>query len=306
VYRRTRRQLGRSYELQIGDIVRVESLTAGQGTASRQRGDSPQPSDDTITRELIIQPDGTITLPLIGQIRAAARSVGSLRDELEEKYKKYFRVPSITVTPVQVDTRLVDLLEAVDARAGVGGLQFEVIVTPAGGIMLPGLGQVYVQGLTLEETKWEVDARYDATIPGVEVTPVVTKRAPRFVYVLGEVETPGQFELQGPTSVIQAIALAGGWQVGANLRQVVVFRRGDDWRMMATMVDVRGALYARRPVPADDVWLSDSDVVLVPKTQIEVFDEFLEQYIIRGLYGVVPIEKIWGVNFASTTSLIAP
>jgi polysaccharide export outer membrane protein len=213
-------------------------------------------------------------------------------------------VPSITVTPILVNTRLNDLLEAVDARAGVGGLQFEVIVTPAGTIMLPALGMVFVQGLGLEEVKLEVDARYDATIPGVEVTPVITKRAPRFIYVVGEVATPGQYELQGPTTVIQSIALAGGWNTGANLRQVVVFRRGDDWRMLATMVDVRGALHARRPVPADDIWLNDSDVVLVPKTPIEVFDEFLEQYIIRGLYGAVPVERIWGLNFASTTALI--
>ena len=34
-----------------------------------------------------------------------------LRDELEEQYKKYFRVPSITVTPITVNTKLEDLLE---------------------------------------------------------------------------------------------------------------------------------------------------------------------------------------------------
>ena len=72
---------------------------------------------------------------------------------------------------------------------------------------------------------------------------------------------------------MQALALAGRWTPGSNLRQVVVFRRGPDWRLMATMLDLRGALYARRPVPADDIWLNDSDIVLVPKTPIQQVDE---------------------------------
>ena len=59
----------------------------------------------------MVQPDGTITLPLLGQVRATRRTVPSLRDELEEAYKKYFRVPSITVTPIAVNTKLEDLLE---------------------------------------------------------------------------------------------------------------------------------------------------------------------------------------------------
>jgi hypothetical protein len=87
--------------------------------------------------------------------------------------------------------------------------------------------------------------------------------------------------------------MAGGWQPGANLRQVVVFRRGPDWRLMATMLDLRGALYGRRPVPADDIWLNDSDTVLLPKTPIQQADEFIEQVFTRGIYGVVPIEKVW-------------
>ena len=98
------------------------------------------------------------------------------------------------------------------------------------------------------------------------------------------------------TTAIQAIALGGGWKIGSNLRQVVVFRRGDDWRLMATMLDLRGALYGKRPVPADDIWLNDSDIVLVTKTPIQQTDEVIEQYITRGLYSVVPQEVIWNLN----------
>ena len=301
-YRRTREEISRPYELQVGDRIRVESLTAGHAMAGTSGGTEAEPADDNITRELVVQPDGTITLPLLGQVRATRRTIPALREELEESFKKYFKTPSITVTPITVNTRLEDLLNTVDSRSGInGGLQIRVTVTPAGDIQLPGIASVFVQGLTLSEAKQEIDARYDSDIPGVQVTLVLVERAKRFIYVLGEVGQPGRFELAGPTTAIQALAMAGRWTPGSNLRQVVIFRRGPDWRLMATMLDLRGALYAKRPVPADDIWLNDSDIVLVPKTPIQQVDEVIEQYITRGVYSLIPREVIWNLDTSGSS-----
>ena len=298
VFRLTREESSRPYELQVGDQIRVESLT---GDNRANGADSNE--NDNIRRELIIQPDGTISLPLLGQVRAARMTIDGLRQLLEDRYKKYYKVPAITVTPLLVNTRLQDLIESVDARQGVGGLQLEVRVTPAGRLYLPGLGSVMAHGLSLEELKEEVDARYAATIPGVAITPVLTQRAPRFVYVLGEVAQPGQFTLEGPTTLMSAIAMAGGWNQGANLRQVVVFRRGDDWRLMATMLDVKGALYGRRPTPADEIWINDSDVVVVPKSPIQATDEIIDQFFTRGLYSLFPQFAFGEFNFDNFRSI---
>ena len=83
---------------------------------------------------------------------------------------------------------------------------------------------------------------------------------------MGEVRNPGRFDLQGPTTAMQSLALAGGWNNGGNLRQIVVFRRAEDWRLLATKLDVRGApVCASCPSPADEIWLRDSDLVVVPK-----------------------------------------
>lgn len=297
VFRLTREESSTPYELQVGDQIRVESLT-GDSSGQGQENET-----DNIRREQVIQPDGTISLPLLGQVRAARMTIDGLREHLEEKYKRFYRVPAITVTPLKVNTKLQDLIESVDARQGVGGLQLQTIVTPAGNLYLPGLGAVFAQGLTLAELKSEIDARYSATIPGVAVTPVLTQRAPRSIFVLGEVAQPGRFALEGPTTLMGAIALAGGWNNGANLRQVVVFRRGDDWRLMATMCDVRGALYGRRPTPADEIWLNDTDVIVVPQTPIQVVDDVIEQFFTRGLYSLFPQFAFGQFNFDNFGSI---
>ena len=282
-FRLTREESSKPYELQVGDRIRVESLTGDSGSG---RGEESQ--SDNLSRELIIQPDGTISLPLLGQVRAAKMTVDGLRLHLEKRYKNYYKVPAITITPLNVNTKLQDLLDSVDARQGVGGLQYQVTLTPAGKIYMPGLGAVCAQGLTLEELKYEIDARYSVTIPGVAVTPVLEQRAPRFVFVLGEVVQPGRFEMSGPTTLMAALAQAGSWNPGANLRQIVVFRRDSHWRLVATMLDIRGALYGTRPAPADEIWINDSDIIVVTKKPIQTVNEVVQQYFTRGLYSILP------------------
>jgi len=285
IYRLTRDETSTPYKLNVGDEIRVESFT-----------------DSELNRDLLVQPDGSITLRLLGQVHATGRTVTQLRDALEETYKKYYRVPAITVTPLKVNTKLQDLLNTVDRRYGVGGQSQFVRVTPEGTIALPAIGSVCAQGLTLRELQEELNQRYAAEIvEGIEVIPVLALRAPRYVYVLGEVRNPGRFELVGPTTAIQAISMAGSWNVGAHLRQIVVLRRGDDWRLMATMINLEAALRGHQPCPPGEIWLSDSDIVIVPKSPILQADDFINLVFTRGIYGVLPFSTT--VNYSAVSAL---
>jgi polysaccharide export outer membrane protein len=289
VFRLTREETSHPYLLNVGDEIRVESFT-----------------DPTLNRDLLIQPDGTITLRLVGQVKATRRTVEQLRQEIDAVYAKYYKIPAVTVTPLKVNTKLEDLRATVDARAGAGGQNRQARVTPEGTIALPAIGNVPVQGLTLTELKRELDERFAAEVEGIEVTPVLLQRAPRFAYVLGEVRTPGRFVLEGPTTVMQALSMAGGWNVGANTRQIVVFRRGDDWRLLATMLDLRGALYGKMPCPTDEIWVNDADVIIVPKSPILVADDFINLVFTRGIYGIAPFNVGTSFTFFGSSTTPTP
>ena len=284
IFRVTRDEQPNPYELNVGDELRVESLL-----------------EQELNRDLLIQPDGTITLPLLGQVRATRRTVAQLRQEVEDAYKKYYKVAAITITPLKVDTKLEDLRATVDSRYGFGGQSRRAKVTPEGTVQLPAIGSVNAQGMTLDELRVEINARYVEIVEGFEITPVLVQRAPRYVYVVGEVREAGRFTLEGPTTVLQAISMAKGWNVGANLNQVVVFRRGDDWRLLATMLDLRAALYAKDPCPSDEIWLNDSDIVVVPKSPILVADDIINLVFTRGIYGVLPFSMT--VSYTNLSSL---
>ncbi len=278
VYRQIRSASSKPYRLMVGDEIRVLSLSKpGQINSDR----------------IVVQPDGMITLPLLGQVLASGCTLTELRDDLEQRYKAIFEAPEIAVVPQKMDTEVQDFLNAVDRRYGAGGGQVRsAVVLPDGSITLPAIGTLRVQGLTVSDLELEVNERYGQSMDEIRVTPVLTQTAPRFAYVTGEVRQPGRFQLLAPTTVSQAVSLAGGWTVGANLRQVVVLRRGEDWRVMGCMVNVNDILYAKKTDPHSDIWLSDSDVVIVPKGNLLKADDFIQLIFTRGIYGVFPMSSI--------------
>jgi polysaccharide export outer membrane protein len=268
----TRAQSAHSYRLQIGDKLKIESVT-----------------DPNINREITVQPDGNIALFLVDEVHAAGLTFQELRQKLFAVYTQKDYKPAafqITITPTATNTRLDDLLISITNRFTAGGQSQQLKVAPDGTISLIKIGRVCVQGMSLDEVKWEVNARYSDYVDGLEVTPILTSKAPHFCFVLGEVRNPGRYSMDSPTTVSMALAMAGSWQLGGNLRQVVVFRRAEDWRLLATKLDIRGALYGKRPSPADEIFLRDSDVV--PKSSIQQTDDLIELLFTRGLYRITP------------------
>ena len=283
IFRITAEASPQPYEFNVGDRLQISSLTQVE-----------------LNREVTIQPDGMITVHLLGQVRAGGRTIESLKTDLEERYERYVKDPAISVTPLVMNTRLVELRNAVDSRYGIGGQTIESRITPEGTVQLPGLGSVPVQGLNLAELRSEINMRYSKLVSGMDVTPVLAARAPRYVYVVGEVARPGRIELTGPTTVIQAIAMAGSWNVGAQLRHIVILRRDEQWELMATQVNVHRALYGLDPCPPGELWIRDSDIVIVPKTVLQFANDRIDQIFTRGIYAVFPVSFSYIINGLST------
>lgn len=267
-----------AYRLVVGDELLVESEADEQLT----RG--------TLDKGLTIQPDGTITLRLIGQVHAAGQTIDQLRELLDDKYTEFYPEPSIDVTPVTTGSAARQIREAISGLGGFDPQQILQTVTPGGEIRLPKIGAVQAQGLSLEELKQEINLRYDAAVGGLEVEPALVEQAAHNVFVLGEVLQPGRFDMENtPTTVLGAIAMAGGHRVGANLRQVVIFRRGDNWELLSTVLDLRGAILGREAHPCDEIWVRDGDVIILPSSPIRLFDNFVSQVFTQGIYGILPV-----------------
>ena len=252
--------------------------------------------------DLIIRSDGKTTFAVLGEIMCAGKTVEGLQRELNDRYTEFVREPSIVVQVRSGDTPLGDLVDSVDARQGQGGRARAATVAPDGTIQLPGIGNVPAVGLSLDEIGREVNARYRLQLGGIQDTPILIDIAPRFVYVVGEVGQSGQFQLTGPTSALQALALAEGIETSSNLRQIIVLRRDQNWRLTATKLDLAGALYGKRGQPSDDIWLRNDDIILVPPKPISRFSDAVNLYLTNTLYQIFPQQGV-AFNFDGFTPL---
>lgn len=278
----SREVLADSFPLQVGDELQINSLT----------DESIRLGDVTVGKGVAIQSDGMLYLRMIGPVRAAGLTIPQLRRNLEEAYKGKVINPAIDIIPIKTNTLLEEIRSAVVAPVALTGQSFNDRVDPDGTVRLPKLGPLCVQGMTLDEIKREVNLRYRQIVAGLEIEPILDVEAQHFIFVYGQVRQAGRFELLGPTSVTQALALAQGAVPGANTREIVIFRRGEDWRLIATRVDIRGAHLGKVPTPADEIWLRDGDLIIVPPTPIARFDSFVSQVFTQGIYGIFPFAQV--------------
>ncbi len=108
---------------------------------------------------------------------------------------------------------------------GEPDLSGEFSVNARGQLSLPLLGEVDADGLSVEELRNKItEGLSEGYIVGARVAAEVIEFRP--YYILGEVDTPGEYPYSSGMSVIKAVAAAGGFTYRAN-KSTVFIKRSD-------------------------------------------------------------------------------
>ncbi len=99
-----------------------------------------------------------------------------------------------------------------------------VPVRPDGFISLPLMDDIKAAGLTTPQLREVLVKRLSEFMPSPEVSVVVVDVRSFKVSVIGEVARPGRFELKSWTTVLDALAQAGGFTQFANRSRIVILR----------------------------------------------------------------------------------
>jgi polysaccharide biosynthesis/export protein len=103
-------------------------------------------------------------------------------------------------------------------------LSQSVQIRPDGKITLPLVGDVEASGRTPIELRDTIAKSLKEYITSPTVTVIVVEALASQVYVMGEVSHPGPMPMHGPTTILQALAMAGGFKEFANTKDVRVLR----------------------------------------------------------------------------------
>ncbi len=148
-----------------------------------------------------------------------------------------------------------------------------VAVQPDGFISLPLVGEVKVAGLSTADARREIVRVASARLNDPEITVELKDfQKPRFV-VGGQVEKPGQFELRGRVTLLEAVAMAGGFKTSAKHSQVVMFRRYDDTRAVTRVINAKELTRSNKIV--EDPELRAGDLIFVPQNRISKIERLV-------------------------------
>lgn len=135
-------------------------------------------------------------------------------------------------------------------------------VRPDGKISLPLIGQVQASGYTPLEFQQLLTEKLKTYIDHPRVTVVVDKVLSRTYNVLGKVVKPGAYPLDQPTTVLDALAQAGGAAEFANTKKIYVLRYKKDGSRWIYPFNYNQVIKGH--LPWENIRLQPGDTVVVP------------------------------------------
>jgi polysaccharide export outer membrane protein len=140
-------------------------------------------------------------------------------------------------------------------------LQSEVLIRPDGGISFALAGDMQAAGRTTDELRAELETRVRKLVPDAVVTVSVKAANGNRVFVIGKVNRPGDFALNRPIDVMQAISLAGGVTPFASADRIRVLHREG---VKQSSTRFRYSQVAKGRNLEQNVLLHSGDTVIVP------------------------------------------
>ena len=267
--------------------------------------------DPTLNRKVSIRPDGMITLPGVGDIMAAGLTPEELAKRIENKYLethiftkeeirgKMKNYKMVTVNVVSFYQKIRKLVESLTTLTG--GQQMQVLVNPDGTIDLPLLHErIMAVGHTVGEVESTINERYTAgPLKHVVASLSLLQAQSRKVYILGEVQKPGAYDLKQPITPLQALALAQGpITEQADLTSVILVSKDVHGKPIGRRLDLKKTLDVGDMSSA--ILVKPYDVLYVPKTYIGDIQLFMRQYVatVAQVGSLVSVLTTPGTTFA--------
>ncbi|NIM19936.1 MAG: hypothetical protein GTO51_06780 [Candidatus Latescibacteria bacterium] len=271
--------------LELGQI-RAFAQVSAPGTGYRVgAGDKlymavPQRSD--LNRELVVKSNGSIELPLIGDVHVAGLTSTEIELRIYQALKELY--PSVTrveVTVVEASGHVVYVIGQVETPGRysfVSAPNLWEVIREAGG-PLPGASLDHVRivkdrskGGTSTTVNVQQALEYGTVdnLPDLEggdtvIIPQSTEMytGPFGVSVFGAVLNPGAYRLDGRKDLVSAILLAGGPTEIASLDRIKIIRQQSDGSITTIEVDLKE--YFENGDPMSNPPLQASDTVHVPE-----------------------------------------
>lgn len=269
--------------------------------------------DEVVNRPYRIDPDGFVSLPMIGRIKAGGLTIGDFETELNKAASKYVRDPQLVASVAEFHSQPISVVGAVNqpgAQQLQGKKTLMQVISMVGGFRSDAGNTLSITRelqwgpLPLPNVKTDATGKYsvaEISIPELlqEKTPelnisimpndVITVPVSETVYVVGDVHKPGGFLLgeHKDMTVLQAVAMAEGISGTSDAKHSrIIHHAADNSIIGETPVNVKEILAGK----AADVPLGGGDILFVPGSMSKKAGARTAEAIIQTASGMA----VWG------------
>jgi len=236
---------------------------------------APSGQDDALESVAVMQTIQAKTLIPASEIEkniTKERQIVSLEEKIQKQniqtdleqfgYDLFSMVPStyVPVTNIPVpddyilgpgDTLIVQLF-------GKSNVEYKLVVTREGKVLLPEIGPVQVSGQKFSRVREQLKSQFESQVFGVKAAVTMGDIRTIKVLVVGDVVRPGSYILGGLTSLMNALLNSGGVKRTGSLRNIQVKRNG----RVVSRFDIYKVLL--QGDTGSDIRLVNGDVIFVP------------------------------------------
>jgi protein involved in polysaccharide export with SLBB domain len=186
-----------------------------------------------------------------------------LHSDLEQfGYDIFDRVPStfapVAGIPVPVDYRIGPGDNIIVQLFGKLNVEYKLVVTRDGNILVPEYGPVKVAGLTFDEAEQLITEGFERRVIGVKAVVAMGQLRTMQIRIAGDVVQPGAYTVGGLTTTIDALLASGGVRRTGSLRNIQLIRGGKSIQRL----DLYDLLL--RGHSDQDIYLAHNDTIFVP------------------------------------------
>ncbi len=152
------------------------------------------------------------------------------------------------------------------------------VVSPEGKIQYQYIGDVDVDGLTKEEVKEKIMGLLSEYIHQPQVMVKIVEFRSKYVYVMGEVRSPGKYPMKGSgLTVRDAVIMAGLVTPSAGMRGARLIRPTEDGVVYVRKIDLCKILY--EGMLDENYVLQPGDIIYVPTLAVTKISRVLDQIV---------------------------
>lgn len=220
------------------------------------------PDVPELNEEQRIRPDGLISLPYVGDVKAIGLTPEKLQKLVRGLYESVLNNPEVYITVKEYGGKILELKESI--RNAPRGQSKLITVRSDGYATFPLIGDLKVAGETISKVGEIINVEFHKITSDVRVDLLLHQAAGARIFVIGAVSDPGAYKIDRPVNVIEALALAGGPRSDARLSETLIMRREGD-KMVCKRVNLKNILGAKRK--AVQIVMSADNILYVPRTK---------------------------------------